>query len=95
MTRAILPNPSARDEWLLAGLIDRALNHWGAALPLDGGEDDDDADTGTDTTTPVNDGVDIASLASQPSSSLQPSSFESPVLAPLGRAVSSFFDVFR
>ena len=56
MTRAVLPNPSARAEWLLAGLIDRALNHLGRALPLDGGNDDDDgADTGTDTAMPDDD----------------------------------------
>ena len=36
LTRAVLPNPSACAEWLLAGLIDRALNHWGHAPPLDG-----------------------------------------------------------
>ena len=23
------PNPSARAEWLFAGIIDRALHHWG------------------------------------------------------------------
>ena len=27
MTRAVLPNPSTRTEWLLAGIIDRALHH--------------------------------------------------------------------
>ena len=37
MTRAVLLIPSVRAEWLLAGLIGRALNHWGHALPLDGG----------------------------------------------------------
>ena len=36
MTRAVLPNPSARAEWLLSGIIDRALHHWGYVLPLDG-----------------------------------------------------------
>ena len=50
MTRAVLPNPSA--VWLLAGIIDRALSHWAWALPLGGRDDDGDADTGTDTTTP-------------------------------------------
>ena len=29
MARAVLPNPSLRAEWLLAGIIDRALHHWG------------------------------------------------------------------
>ena len=37
MTRAVLPNPSARAEWLLAS-IDRALNHWDHVPPLDGGD---------------------------------------------------------
>ena len=48
MIRAVLPNPSAQAEWLLAGIIDTALGHWARAHPLDGGDDDDDADTGTD-----------------------------------------------
>ena len=48
MTRAILP---ARAEWLLAGLTDRALSHRVRAPSLDGGGEDDDADTGADTTT--------------------------------------------
>ena len=64
MTRAVLPTTSARAEWLLAGFIDRALSHWVRAPPLDGADDDDDADTGTDTTRP-DDNEDIASLASQ------------------------------
>ena len=29
MARAVHPNPSARAEWLFAGIIDRALHHWG------------------------------------------------------------------
>ena len=29
MARAVLPNPAARAEWLFAGIIDRALHHWG------------------------------------------------------------------
>ena len=49
MTQAVLPNPSARAEWLLARIIDRALSHWARALPLDERDDDGDADTGTDT----------------------------------------------
>ena len=36
MTRAVLPNPSARAEWLLASLKDRPLSHWVRAPPLDG-----------------------------------------------------------
>ena len=31
VTRAVLPNPSARAKWLLASLIDRALKHGGHA----------------------------------------------------------------
>ena len=37
VTRAVLPNPSARAEWLLARIIDRAVHHRGYAPPLDGG----------------------------------------------------------
>ena len=63
-TRAVLPDPSARPEWLVTGIIHRALSPWaraprcdrqssqslGSYSPLDGGnEDDDGADTGTDT----------------------------------------------
>ena len=39
MTRAVLPNPSAR---ALASIIDRALNNWGYVYPLDGGIGDND-----------------------------------------------------
>ena len=42
MTRAVLPNPSARTEWHLAGIIDRAFHHWGHVPPLDGGVGDND-----------------------------------------------------
>ena len=53
MTRAVLPNPSARAEWLLAGIIDRALHHWGHVSPLDGGIGErDHADS--ETPSPVN-----------------------------------------
>ena len=38
---------------LLAGIIDRALHHWGHVSPLDGGNGDDDADTETDTAIPL------------------------------------------
>ena len=34
---------------VLVGLVDRTPNHWARASPLDGGEDED-ADTGSDTT---------------------------------------------
>ena len=62
MTRAVLPNPSARAEWLFAGIIDGALHHWGHVLPLDDGPGDQDhADSETDTAIPDDD---IASLAS-------------------------------
>ena len=47
MTRAVLPDPPARAEWLLAGLMDKALSHWVRAPPLDGADDDDDADDNT------------------------------------------------
>ena len=76
MTRAVLPNPSAWAEWLLAGIVDRALHQWGHVLPLDGGfVDHDHADSETDTAIPDDDD-DIASFPSQPSASLRPSSFE-------------------
>ena len=83
---------SARAEWLFAGLIDRFLNHWGHALPLDGGNgDDDNVDSETDAAIPEDDNDhDIASLASQPSSSLQPSSFQSRPLALVGQFACSF-----
>ena len=45
-------------------LIDRATIHWFRAPPVDGG-DDEDADAGTDTTTPDDDNEDIASFTSQ------------------------------
>ena len=34
MTWAVLPNPSARAEWLLAGVIDGALHHWGQCTQI-------------------------------------------------------------
>ena len=37
MARAVLPNSSARAVWLFAGIIDRALHHWGHVPALDGG----------------------------------------------------------
>ena len=73
MARAVLPNPSARAEWLCAGIIDGALHHWGNVLSLDGGPDDHDhADSETDTAIP-NDG-DTVSLASYTHESVSPSS---------------------
>ena len=63
MTRAVLPNTSAREQWPLAGLKDSTTNHYAGTPPLLGGEDKD-ADTGTDTTVP-DDTDDIASFSSQ------------------------------
>ena len=78
LERAVLPNPSVRAEWLLVRLIDRALNRWGHAALLDGGDGEDDkVHSETDTALPDDDDDhNIASLASQPSSSLQPSRFQ-------------------
>ena len=74
MARAVLRNPSARAEWLLAGVIDWALHRWGRVPGLGGGfGDHDHPDPETDTATP-DDADGIASLASQSSESLQPSS---------------------
>ena len=74
MARAVLPNLSARAEWLFASIMDRALHHWGHVPPLDGGPGDQNpADSETDTAIPDDDD-DIASLSSQTSASLQPSS---------------------
>ena len=56
VTWAVLPNPSARTEWLLACIIDRALHRWGHVPPLDGGPGDHDhADSETDTAIPDDD----------------------------------------
>ena len=41
MTRALLPNTSAREQRLLSGLVDRTTSHWTRAFSLDGGGDDD------------------------------------------------------
>ena len=63
MARAVLPNPSARADWLFAGIIDRALHHWGHVPSLDGGPGDHDLDDfETDTAIPGDD--DIVSLPS-------------------------------
>ena len=70
MTRAVLPYPSARVEWLLAGFTDRVASHC-IAPPLDGGDDDGDADAGTDTTVPYDDSDDFASFTSQQTSAIQ------------------------
>ena len=74
MARAVLPNPSARAEWVPNGISGRALHHWGHVPPLDGGPGDHDhADSETDTAMPEDDD-DIASLTSCSFESLQPSS---------------------
>ena len=91
MTRAVLPNPSARAEWLLPGLTDRTLNHWARAPPLDGGDGNDDADTGTDSAIPDADEDDFASLTSEQSTSLQHSSPVLPARPP--GAARFLFDV--
>ena len=64
MSRTVLPNTSARDQWLLAGLIDRATSHWARAPPLDGG-DEDYFDDGTDTSALGDHGDDLVSIMSQ------------------------------
>ena len=73
MARAVLPNPSARAEWLFAGIIDRALHHWGHVplLTVDLADQDLD-DSETDTAIPDNE--DIAPLASYSFESVQPPS---------------------
>ena len=54
MARAVLPNPSARAEWLFASISHRALQHWGHVLALDGGPGDHDLDVSeTDTVSTV------------------------------------------
>ena len=74
MARAVLPNPSARAEWLFAGIIDRVLHHWGHVPAFDRGPGVHDLDDfETDTTIPDDDD-DIVSLASYTNESVQPSS---------------------
>ena len=73
MTRAVLPHTSARSKWHLAGLLDRVASHWIRARPLDGGDDDEDADEETDTTVPGDDNDDIASFNSQHTTAIQTS----------------------
>ena len=54
MARAVLPNPSVLAEWLFAGIIDRALHHWGHVPTLDGGPGNHDLDD-FDIDTPIPD----------------------------------------
>ena len=64
MASAVLPNLSAQAERLIAGIIDRALHHWGQVPALDGGPGDHDFDDSeTDTAIPDDDD-DMVSLAS-------------------------------
>ena len=71
MARAALPDPSAREEWLFVGIIDRGLHHWRHVPLLDGGPGNHDhADSKTDTAIPDDD---MASLASCSFESVQPS----------------------
>ena len=97
MTRAVLPNPSARIEWLLGGIIDRALHHWGHVAPLDGGiGDNNHANSETDTAVPHDDDDhDFASFASEPSVSVQPSGLQSCPFDQVGQFVLPFPDVSR
>ena len=71
MTRAVLPNTTAREQWLLAGPADRTTDHWARTPPLDGGEVGDADDTGTDMTVP-DDNDDIASSPSQQTATIKP-----------------------
>ena len=50
MMWAVLPNTSAREQWLLSGLVGRTTSH-GALAFLDGGRDDDVAFSNGETTT--------------------------------------------
>ena len=54
MARAVLLDFSARAEWHFAGIIDRALHHWGHVPALDGGPGDHDLD-GSETDTAIPD----------------------------------------
>ena len=76
-----LSNLSRQHEQNGLGLIDRA--HWARLRHSMEGDDDGDADTGTDTATPDDDIEDISSLTSQQSTSLQLSNFWSCLFAPL------------
>ena len=81
MPRTVLPNHSARAEWLFAGVIDRPLHHWGRVPALDGGPGDHDLDDSeTDTATPDDDNV---SLASYTYESVWPSSLSNCPICPV------------
>ena len=70
MARAVLPNPSARAEWLFAGIIDRALHHWRHVPALDGGSGVHDLDfDGSDIDTALPDDDDDVVFESFPQES--------------------------
>ena len=60
MTRATLPDPSARADWLLAGLMEPSVI--GPGLRRLMGRDDDNTDAGTDTTIPDDDVLSLVFL---------------------------------
>ena len=62
MARAVPPNPPARAEWRFAGIIDRALHHWGHVPALDGGPGDHDLDDFETDTAPPDDDDDMSPL---------------------------------
>ena len=65
MARAVLPNPSARAEWLYAGITDKALHYWGHVPALDRRLGDHDlTDSETDTAIPDDDD-DVVSFLSE------------------------------
>ena len=74
MALAVFPNPSARAEWLFAGIIDRALHHWERVPALDGGLGDRDLDDLEPDTAIPDDDDDIVSFASLAHESVLPSS---------------------
>ena len=88
MTRAVLPKSSALAEWLLAGILVRALQYWGHVFPRDGGiGDPDHADSEIDTAIPDDDDdtpVDRQHLCSHQGSSCPP-----------GPSQASLFLLFR
>ena len=72
MARAVLQNTSARAECLSAGIIDRALHHWGHVPALDGWpgmHDLDFDDSDMDTALPDDDD-DVVSFESFPQESV-------------------------
>ena len=74
MAQTVLPSPSARAEWLLAGVFDRAVHHWGHVPALDGGPGDHDLDDLETDTAVLDDDDDFVSQASCMFEPMQPSS---------------------